>query len=76
MGCAGFTFRYYGLAAAHYDGSLLGPSADKDVPFSKCAPSEADKGPCVVMFTSEFFALKQDYLNIKAALKECQSARP
>lgn len=76
VGCAGFTFKYYGLAAVSYDGTLLGPSADKDVPFSRCAPTEADKGPCVIMFTSEFFALKTDYQNLKAQLKECQSTRP
>lgn len=73
-GCAGFAFKYYGLDGVRYeDGKLLGPTADKDLPFSACAPTAGDKHPCAVMFAKEFFAFKQDYGDCKNQLKDCQS---
>jgi hypothetical protein len=73
FGCAGFTFRYYGLSGVSYsEGVLLGPKAKDDLPFSACAPNGESKNPCVVMFAKEFFALKLDYEDAKQKLKECQ----
>jgi hypothetical protein len=73
MGCAGFSIRYYGLSQVNYnDGVLLGPKAKDDLPFSKCAPIGNEPQPCIVMFTQDFFMLKQDYLDTKQKLKECQ----
>lgn len=72
-GCAGFTYRYYGLAEVNYEkGVLLGPKEKDDLPFSKCAPSDQIKNPCVVMFAKEFFAFKQDYEDVKARLIACE----
>lgn len=53
-------------------GLLLGPKASDDLPFSKCQPSAAIQNPCVVMFSKDFFALKQDYEDIKAKLVACE----
>ncbi len=75
VGCAGAGFRYYGLSAVNYnDGMLLGPKPKDDIPFSACAPVGNDAYPCVVMFSKEFFALKQDYEDTKQRLKECQKS--
>lgn len=73
MGCAGLTFKYYGLSGVIYDhGMLLGPKPQDDLPFSKCAPSASSKNPCVVMFATDFFALKQDYEDTQQKLKDCE----
>lgn len=72
-GCAGFSIHYYGLQGVNYnDGVLLGPKPKDDLPFSKCAPIGNEAQPCIVMFSQEFFALKQDYLDTKQKLKDCQ----
>ncbi len=72
-GCAGFTYRYYGLADVGYEhGTLLGPSEKDDLPFSKCAPNAESKHPCVIMFTKEYMAFKQDYLDTQAKLIACE----
>lgn len=73
VGCAGFSYRYYGISEVDYDhGILLGPKPVDDLPFSKCAPNTESKNPCVVMFAKEFFAFKQDYEDVKMRLKECE----
>lgn len=73
LGCAGMSYRYYSLHEVVYEeGMLLGPTEADDVPFSKCAPSEHNKNPCVVMASKEFFALKLDYEDTKQKLIDCQ----
>ena len=54
-----FPFHYYALQAASYDGKLIGPTEDKDLLFKMCSPTEADKAPCMVMFTADFMRLKE-----------------
>ncbi len=73
--CAAFSYRFYGIADVIYEhGTLLGPKAKDDLPFSKCAPGQL-KHPCVIMFTAEFMAFKQDYEDTKNKLMECQKPR-
>lgn len=73
-GCAGLTFSYsyYGLEAASYDGKLLAvnPKDDKDLSF--CRPDAGKKGKCIVMDGPEFYALKKDKLTCEQALVDCQ----
>lgn len=73
-GCmAAFTYRYYGMDEVSYEnGILLGPSKKDDLPFSRCAPSEQSKRPCVIMFAKDFFAFKQDYEGVKMRLSVCE----
>jgi hypothetical protein len=66
---ATFPFKYYTLEAKSYEGRLLGPIADKDLLLSMCSPSEADKAPCMVLFTSEFLRLKDAYLKCQVDLE-------
>ena len=74
LGCAGISFRYYGLSQVIYEhGKLLGPKPKDDLPFSKCQPNAQSKNPCVVMFAPEFFSLKKDYEDTKQKLKECEA---
>lgn len=76
LGCAGASFKYYGLAEFDYNqGVLLGPKPKDDLPFSRCAPTGNVAHPCIIMFSTEFFALKQDYEDTKQKLKECQKTR-
>ncbi len=76
VGCAGFTYRYFGLAEVDYEhGKLLGPKEKDDLPFSKCAPNAVSKHPCVIMFTTDFFAFRQDYEDVKAKLIACEKAK-
>lgn len=75
VGCAGFSYRYYGLQGVRYDeGKLLGPKEDgsTDLEFSMCAPSAQVKHPCVVMFAVEFQRFKLDYEDTKQKLEACQ----
>lgn len=74
MGCASFAYRYYGLEGVRYEeGKLLGPSPKDDLYFSACAPSSQSKHPCVLMFSKEFYAFKQDYEDTKQQLEACQT---
>lgn len=73
IACSGMTIHYYGLSGVSYnEGTLQGPKPKDDLPFSKCAPIGNDQSPCVVMFSQEFFMLKQDYLDTKQKLKDCE----
>jgi len=77
LGCAGFTYHYYGLSGVSYEnGVLLGPKESDDIPFKMCEPNNQSKSPCVVMFAKEFFAFKQDYLDLQMKLKECEKKNP
>lgn len=72
-GCAGFSYRYHGLAGVGYEhGTLLGQKESDDIPFQSCEPNGQSKHPCVVMFTKEFLAFKQDYEDTKQKLIACQ----
>jgi hypothetical protein len=75
VGCAGFSYRYYGLDVPSYEGKLLGPKPELDKPFSVCKPDDVMKGKCVVMIQDEFFRMKQDYEETKRMLKDCQANR-
>jgi hypothetical protein len=73
MGCAGFSYHYYGMKDVVYDhGQLLGPTEKEDMPFSKCAPNAQSKHPCVVMLIKDFYDLKLDYEDTKQKLKTCE----
>lgn len=69
VGCGGLAFSYhwYGLSIASYDGKLLGVTIADDKDFKTC-----ENNNCVVMYSSDFFALKQDYMDTKQQLSECQ----
>jgi hypothetical protein len=76
MGCAGFSYKYYGMKDVVWEhGALLGPKEKDDLPFSKCAPNSQSKFPCVVMFTKDFYAFKTDYEGLKIQLVDCQKAK-
>jgi hypothetical protein len=68
-GCAAatFSYHYYGMKVASYDGKLLGLNPVDDKDFSTCKDNN-----CVVMLTDDFFALKQDYLDLQTKLISCQ----
>lgn len=86
-GCAtaGFTYKWYGLEAESYQGKLLGPDPSLDLEFTKCQPDpdaspdpspnpapSPEKGKCVVMLSSEFFAMKLAYEQLQKDLSNCQ----
>ena len=86
-GCAGFfPYKYYGMHLESYEGSLLGPKPKDDLPFTVCEPDptpsvipsgpqpKPNRGKCVVMLSDEFFAMKQDMLETKKRLVECEHA--
>lgn len=75
-GCAGFSYKYYGLDDADYTrGTLRGPKPENDLKFERCAPTAASKHPCVVLFATEFFKFKADYEDTKMRLIECERGR-
>jgi hypothetical protein len=77
IGCTGFSYKYYGLKDVNYsNGTLLGPEAKDDKPFMNCAPSASVKNPCVIIFANEFFKMKQDYLDTKTKLADCEKRNP
>jgi hypothetical protein len=75
-GCAGFAYRNYGMDGVDYSqGTLVGDVSSNDVPFSRCAPGPQIKHPCTVLFSPEFYAMKQELLDTRQKLKECEQAR-
>jgi hypothetical protein len=73
LGCAStFPYRYYGLDARSYEGTLLGDKPKHDLPFSVCAPDAADKGKCAVILRTELEKLMRDYAEMRERLKACE----
>lgn len=72
LASSSFPFHYYALSAASYEGKLVGPSEDKDLLLSMCAPKEGDKAPCMVMLTSDFMRLKESHLKCQTDLDASQ----
>jgi hypothetical protein len=77
FGCAGagFPYRYYGLDAQSYDGFLRGDKPDNDLKLDECAPTSADKAPCMVMKTDALLRLKQSYQDMELKLRKCEQPR-
>lgn len=73
-GCAALKFSYahYGLQAVSYDGKLLAESPKDDLDLSACIPDPGKKGKCIVMFSKDFYPMKQDYLDTKQKLIDCE----
>lgn len=75
MGCAGFSYKYYGMNGMDYSkGKLLGPDEGQDLDFYVCQPTPASKNPCVIMKTTEFFKMKLEHEDMKNKLKECEKS--
>lgn len=74
VGCASFTYPYYGIDAESYNGTLKGPELKDDIAFHVCKPNEFDKAPCVAMRAKDFLAMKQELLTLRAELKSCQES--
>lgn len=75
--CAGisFPYHYYGLSAATYaNGKLVGPTPADDLDLMQCQPSTQNARPCLVMVSTDFLAMKQDYVDTKNQLIACQKA--
>lgn len=75
VGCAGFTYRYYGIempAECFAQGKLLGPKESDDLPLSRCSPDDTQKGKCAVFLVEELERLIADHGRLKAELKDCQ----
>jgi hypothetical protein len=72
--CAATTFpyKYYALKADSYEGSLLGPKPEDDLPLSVCAPTAQDKAPCITVRRAEFLRIKSEYLDLIEQLQACQ----
>lgn len=76
VGCAGFSYKYYGIDGVDYSkGMLLGDVPENDLPFNVCEPNATVKHPCVVLKADEFFKLKEDYEQTKQRLKDCEGAK-
>lgn len=67
-----FPYKFYALDANSYEGSLKGPTDQDDILMSMCRPTEQDKAPCLVMFTSAFMRLKESYQKCQIDLKASQ----
>lgn len=66
LGCSSsptFEYKYYTLSS----GKLLGAQATDDIPVSVC-----DNYGCLVMKTGDFLKMKEDYLDTKQKLINCE----
>ncbi len=75
VGCAGFTYRYYGLempTECYEKGKLLDDKPSGDLPLTRCMPDDAQKGKCAVFLVDELERLIADHGRLKAELKDCQ----
>lgn len=70
-----FPYFYYSLDAMTYTGDLRGPEPADDIPLKSCMPTDADKAPCMVMFTSAFLRLKEAHIKSQIDLIDCQKGR-
>lgn len=71
--CAGaqFPYKYYGVNLA--TDTLQGPTPADDLGLiTQCTANPSDGSPCTAMLTDAFLALKQDYINTKNELNNCQ----
>lgn len=67
-----FPYKYYALDAVSYDGTLKGPTPDKDINLKECAPTADNKAPCMVLFTYDLLDLKKEYKQLQYDLYKCQ----
>lgn len=67
-----FPYKYYALDADSYTGSLKGPTTSEDLLMTMCRPTDSDKAPCLVMFTSAFLRLKESYQKCQVDLETLQ----
>jgi hypothetical protein len=71
-----FPYHYYALDADSYSGSLKGPSKTDDLLLKMCLPTDKEKAPCLVMFTSAFLRLKEAHekcqIELDAIQRTCQ----
>jgi hypothetical protein len=70
-----FPYRWFGLDAKNYEGTLLGPKPKDDLPFSTCEPDDVTKGNCVVMLVEEFHRMRAKYVELQQRLKSCEEQR-
>ena len=69
-----FAYKYYNISGNLFQGTLLGPTPQDDVPFQRCAPVNG-KQQCVVVFYTELNTLIADYKNTKQSLVDCQAGK-
>ena len=69
---AQFPFHYYALDSDSYEGKLRGPTEADDLLLKMCKPTDIDKAPCMVMFTSAFLRMKENYLKCQIDLDVLQ----
>jgi len=69
-----FPYRFYGLDAVNYDGTLKGPKPAQDLNLKECQPpiTQPDKAMCMVVKTQDYLLLRNDYLGCKVELEACQ----
>lgn len=71
--CAANSYKYYTLDLESYDkGHLRGPDPKKDLPISRCTPTEGNKSPCFVMLDTELERALADLARLRAKLRECE----
>lgn len=71
-----FPYKWYGLDLPDYsEGKLLGPKPKDDLPISRCAPDEVQKGKCVVIFVDEWDRLRNDHIELRVRLDACEKKR-
>jgi len=73
VACASsFPYQWYGLELPSYQGKLLGPTEDNDLPMTVCEPDNLIQGKCVLFLTDEFDRLRSDLVELKERLKACE----
>ena len=70
--CAGASFPYHYYGVDLKDGKLLGPTSQDDLDLAVCDATSSDASPCTAMMTSDYLALKQEYLSLENQLNDCQ----
>ena len=68
-----FNYRWYGIDPAA--GKLLGPVESMDLPLSTCQGDEQQKGKCAVLFIDEFDRLRNDLIQLKLRLDQCEKTK-
>ena len=66
FGYTRFGYDYEGQRLLHWQDSA------KDLPANSCSRGEDGTFKCIVMFSDDFYKLKEDYQRLVDALEECQ----
>lgn len=73
IGCVGAQYRFYTLDVPGWNGTLKAHNPKDDLTLKTCEPTDADKAPCFVLMSDEYYKILRDLRDTQERLKACES---